>query len=131
MAAAAIIWLTGWVYVDPLVSVGIGLFIVPRTWRLMSNAVGVLLEGTPAAVNLAEMRAALAATSGVSDVHDLHVWALTSGVNALSVHVVADDAVDPRDILERVRRNPSEKLGMAHITVQVERPGAHCGAPHA
>ena len=91
MAAAAVIWLTGWLYADPLVSAGIGLFILPRTAKLMADAVGVLLEGTPADVNIGELRAAIAAIRGVADVHDLHVWSLTSGVNALSVHVVATD----------------------------------------
>jgi cobalt-zinc-cadmium efflux system protein len=114
-----------------VVSVGIGLFIVPRTWRLISDAVGVLLEGTPADVNLAEIRDALAAISGVSDVHDLHVWALTSGVNALSVHVVADASSVADDLLARVTACARDQLHLAHVTVQVESAEWHCGDFHA
>jgi cobalt-zinc-cadmium efflux system protein len=119
MAAAAVIWLTGWLYADPLVSAGIGLFILPRTAKLMADAVGVLLEGTPADVNISEVRAAIAAIGGVADVHDLHVWSLTSGVNALSVHVVAT-----------VGECASHRFRIAHVTVQVEPPGWKCGGTH-
>ena len=131
MAAAAVIWLTGWLYADPLVSAGIGLFILPRTAKLIGDAVGVLLEGTPADVNIAELRAAIAAMGGVADVHDLHVWSLTSGVNALSVHVVAIDGNDLGDLLSRVGECASHRFRIAHVTVQVEPPGWRCGGMHA
>jgi cobalt-zinc-cadmium efflux system protein len=88
---------TGWYYADPILSAAIGLFILPRTWKLMSEAVGILLEGTPSNVNLAAVREALLAVRGVAGVHDLHVWTLTSGMNALSAHVViADDVFTAR-----------------------------------
>src|SRR5438105_4029909 len=80
--------LTGWTRADPLLSAAIAIFILPRTWTLLTEAVGVLLEGTPADVNLPAVREALQALPGVAAVHDLHVWTLTSGVNALSAHVV-------------------------------------------
>jgi cobalt-zinc-cadmium efflux system protein len=123
MAAAAVIWLTGWLYADPLVSAGIGLFILPRTVKLMSDAVAVLLEGTPADINIGELRAAIAAIGGVADVHDLHVWSLTSGVNALSVHVVADDPKQFGVLLNRVGDCASNRFHIAHVTVQIEPPG--------
>jgi len=128
--AAAVIWLTGWLYADPLVSAGIGLFILPRTAKLMADAVGVLLEGTPADVNISELRAALAAIRGVADVHDLHVWSLTSAVNALSVHVVTSNGNDLGDLLSRVGECASHRFRIAHVTVQVEPPGWKCGGPH-
>jgi len=130
MAAAAVIWLTGWVYADPLVSAGIGLFILPRTAKLMADAVGVLLEGTPADVNISEVRAAIAAIAGVADVHDLHVWSLTSGVNALSVHVVATEDHDVGSLLSRVGECASHRFRIAHVTVQVEPRGWKCGGMH-
>jgi len=131
LAAAAIIWLTGWVYADPLVSAGIGLFILPRTARLMADAVGVLLEGTPSDVNIGELREAIRAIDGVASVHDLHVWALTSGVNALSVHVVASAANgDFGELLRRVDRCASAQFRIAHVTVQIEPPGWDCGGMH-
>jgi cobalt-zinc-cadmium efflux system protein len=130
MVAAAVIWLTGWLNADPLVSAGIGLFILPRTAKLMADAVGVLLEGTPADVNSSEVRAAIAAIGGVADVHDLHVWSLTSGVNALSVHVVATDGNDVGGLLSRVGECASYRFRIAHVTVQVEPPGWKCGGMH-
>lgn len=130
IVAAGVMWRTGWYYADPLVSAGIGLFIVPRTWRLISDAVGVLLEGTPADVNLASLRRALTDLEGVQDVHDLHVWTLTSGVNALSAHVVADPQTSVGDILGRARRCVNHDFKITHVTIQIEPPGWHCDGPH-
>lgn len=127
VAAAAIMWLTNWPYADPIVSAGIGLFILPRTVKLLMDAVGVLLEGTPSDVNVGEVRTALGAIRGVADVHDLHVWSLTSGVNALSVHVVAGNGNDVADLLTRVNQCAMNQFRIAHVTVQVEPPGWTCG----
>ena len=77
VAAAAIVILTGWTVADPLASGAIALVIVPRTWRLLRQAVNVLLEGTPAHLNLAEIEEAMRRVAGVRRVHDLHVWTLT------------------------------------------------------
>jgi len=78
IVAGVVMWTTGWYYADPLISAGIGLFIFPRTWALMREAVGVLLEGTPVGVDIASLRERIGATPGVVGVHDLHVWSLTS-----------------------------------------------------
>ena len=131
IAAAAVMWTTGWRYADPLVSAAIGLFILPRTWILLRQAVGVLLEGTPPEVDLRELREALAAVDGVANVHDLHVWALTSGVNAMSVHVVANRSDDLASMLSRVGACASGRFRIGHVTVQVEPPGWNCGDTHS
>jgi cobalt-zinc-cadmium efflux system protein len=131
IAAAVVMWTTGWRYADPLVSAGIGLFILPRTWLLLRQAVGVLLEGTPPEVDLAALRNALAAVEHVTDVHDLHVWALTSGVNAMSVHVVTASGVDRAPLLDRVAACAKGRFGIDHVTVQVEPPGWNCGESHS
>ena len=131
MAAAAVMWLTGWLYADPLVSAGIGLFILPRTGKLMMDAVGVLLEGTPSDVNIGEVRAAIAAIHGVAGVHDLHIWSLTSGVNALSIHVVANELDDVGNQLTRVGQCATGHFRIAHVTVQVEPPGGTCAGMHS
>lgn len=120
IAAGIVMWTTGWYYADPILSAGIGLFILPRTWWLMSEAVGVLLEGTPSDVNLAALREAIAAVAGVVGVHDLHVWALTSGVNALSVHAVRAAGTDADAVLAAVRRTVTHGFKIAHATIQVE-----------
>ncbi len=131
IAAAAVMWLTGWRYADPLVSAAIGLFILPRTWMLMRQALGVLLEGTPSDVDVAALRDALALLDGITDVHDLHVWSLTSGVNAMSVHVVTKEVDELGATLRRVERCATDRFRVRHVTVQVEPPGWTCGDSHA
>lgn len=123
LAAGLIMLLTGWYYADPLISAGIGLFILPRTWRLLRQAVGVLLEGTPGDVDLTAVRTALSGVAGVLSVHDLHVWQLTSGHNALSAHVVVADGVPYAEVLLALQAQATGELGMKHVTVQVEPPG--------
>lgn len=123
IVAGIIMWATGWYYADPLLSAGIGLFILPRTWVLLKEAVGVLLEGTPADVNTMELREAIARVPGVMDVHDLHVWSLTSGVNAMSVHVVAADKAQSNLILKDINECITVSFKIAHTTIQVEQEG--------
>lgn len=124
VAGAAIMLATGWSIVDPIISAGIGLFILPRTWSLLSEAVGVLLEGTPSDVNVTALRDALLGVAGVAGVHDLHVWTLTSGVNAMSVHVVLGDGADHDGVRCAVQSAVSGPFRIAHVTVQAER--GHC-----
>lgn len=81
IVAGIIMLTTGWYYADPLISAGIGLFILPRTWALLKDAVGVLLEGTPSDVSMSSLRESLRGIEGVASVHDLHVWSLTSTMN--------------------------------------------------
>jgi cobalt-zinc-cadmium efflux system protein len=120
IVAALIIQFTGWTYADPLISAGIGLFILPRTWILLKDAVGILLEGTPSDVNIAALRESLKKIEGVADVHDLHVWALTSGMNAMSCHAVLADGAAHDAVLERVRNVVEKDFKIAHSTVQIE-----------
>lgn len=121
--AAVIMMTTKWYYADPLISAGIGLFILPRTWRLLREATSILLEGTPANVDQSAVRTALLNAEGVADVHDLHVWSLTSGVNAMSVHVTITGKVTYEKVLSAVHEIASSQLHMAHVTVQVEPGG--------
>lgn len=118
--AALIIRFTGWNYADPLISAGIGLFILPRTWILLKDAVGILLEGTPSDVNLVTLREALKKIEGVADVHDLHVWALTSGMNAMSVHAVLANGAEHDSVLKSVENIIQKDFKIMHSTVQVE-----------
>ena len=127
IAAAGVMWGTGWYWADPLVSAGIGLFILPRTWTLLKEGIGVLLEGTPADVDLEAVRQAMQSVPGVETVHDLHVWTITSGMNALSAHAALRDGVSGPDVLEALRRCVTTRFKIAHVTVQLE--GAGCGDP--
>lgn len=123
IVAALVMMKTGWYWADPLISAGIGLFIFPRTWVLLRDAVAVLLEGVPSGVNLAALREALRAVDGVQDVHDLHAWSLTSGVNAMSAHVVMSPGFSGEDVLIRARQAALSSFPISHVTVQVEPAG--------
>ena len=123
LVAAVIIRLTGWVYADPVLSAVIGVFILPRTWHLMRQAVDVLLEATPAHINLAEVQAALASEPGVVEVHDLHVWSVSSGREALSAHVRLAETVSATEagqLLERLQKRLREQFSIEHATLQLE-----------
>ncbi|MBX9626078.1 MAG: cation diffusion facilitator family transporter [Gemmataceae bacterium] len=124
MVAGAVMLTTGWYYADPLFGVGIGLFILPRTWGLMRQAVDVLLEATPAHINLAEVEKALLGVEGVAAVHDLHVWTITSGIDAMSGHLVLAAGVAPEAaelVAERAAAAVKEQFKIGHSTIQVER----------
>ena len=118
--AAVIMLITGWWYADPIISAGIGLFILPRTWILLKDAVGVLLEGTPADVNLEELRNKITDIPGVKTVHDLHVWALTSGYNAMSGHIVIEEGLPYNDTLRLINGTITSNFKIAHTTLQFE-----------
>ncbi|HQU81703.1 MAG TPA: cation diffusion facilitator family transporter [Pyrinomonadaceae bacterium] len=119
--AGIIMLTTGWYYADPIISAGIGLFILPRTWALLKDAVGVLIEGTPADIDLPKLRESLTKIEGVAGIHDLHVWSLTSGVNAMSVHAVLADGAEHDNVLTRVHEHCTEEFKISHVTVQTER----------
>lgn len=123
IAAGLIMWTTGWYYADPIFSAGIGLFILPRTWTLLREAVGVLLEGTPSTINLASLRTAIAAVPGVASVHDLHVWSLTSGLNAISAHAVLADGASFEGVLRAIQSRVTSEFEISHVTIQVEPAG--------
>lgn len=117
--AAGIIYMTGWWQVDPIVSVLIGLFILPRTWGLLKSALDVLLEAVPSGVDLEALEQAMQAVPGVQSVHDLHVWSITSGFVAMSAHVTAD-ARSPADVLHELQAMLSDRFSIKHATLQVE-----------
>lgn len=118
--AAVIMLTTGWWYADPIISAGIGLFILPRTWVLLKEAVGVLLEGTPADVNVDELRTGILNLAGVNAVHDLHVWSLTSGYNAMSAHIVIKDGLPYNDTLKMINAAITANFKIKHTTIQLE-----------
>lgn len=122
IAAGAVMYLTGWWYADPLFSAAIGLFIIPRTWRLLHEAVGILLEGAPPGLNLAEVRAAMQSVPGVGAVHDLHVWSITSSYVAMSGHVRVEGDARRADLLAALGALLEERFGIAHTTIQLEEP---------
>ncbi|KIO75787.1 cation transporter [Pedobacter lusitanus] len=123
IAAGVIMLTTGWYYADPLLSAGIGLFILPRTWILLKESIGVLLEGTPKEVNMAELRSSVLGVEGVQDMHDLHVWVLTSGVNAMTAHIVLKEGASGKQVLSALQNQVTANFKITHTTFQLEEPG--------
>lgn len=121
--AAVIVATTGWRYADPIIGAGIGLFILPRTWKLASQAVRILIEAAPPEINVEAVREQLKALPGVSGVHDLHIWTLTSGIEAASGHVVVAPGAEPQQVLSGVTTLLAEQYGVAHSTIQCEPEG--------
>ena len=121
IAGAIVIMLTGWQWVDPLVAIGIGLWVLPRTWILLKDTTQILLEGVPRGIDLAELRAAIAATPGVAGVHDLHVWSLTSDDHSLSTHVELGGGADFEEVRSAVAKKLHDSYDIEHATIQVER----------
>jgi len=120
LAAGAIILGTGWLPADPLISVFISLLILAGAWRLVKESTDILLEATPAGIALDEVHDRIASVPGVTSVHDLHVWTVTSGVIAMSGHLVVGNPGDNQRVLEAVQERLGD-MGIGHVTVQMER----------
>ncbi|MFR9802640.1 cation diffusion facilitator family transporter [Pseudonocardia sp. RS010] len=127
LAAGAVTVAFGWRYADPVVAVAIGLFVLPRTWKLGRDALRILLQVAPAHVDVAALRGDLAAVPGVQDVHDVHVWTLTSGMDVGSLHLQA--APGQREAVLASSRNVLyQGYGLDHVTVQIDddRTASRC-----
>ncbi|MBB6120667.1 cation diffusion facilitator family transporter [Nocardiopsis algeriensis] len=135
IAGGLVVWLTGWHRIDTLVSLLIAAIIVPRAWSLLREALHVLLEAAPSDVDLAEIRRHLLEHPGVVDVHDLHVWTITSGVPVMSAHVVVPEEYlsDTGRMLDELHECLAGHFDVEHSTLQLEPPGHadHEGARHA
>jgi cobalt-zinc-cadmium efflux system protein len=126
IVGAIVIGLTDWGWVDPVVGAAIGLFILPRAWRLGREALRVLVQAAPAGVDLDGVRADLAGIPGVVDVHDLHVWTLTSDMEVASAHVMVRAGTDTHAVLDQARHVLADRHRLQHATLQVE-PDDHRG----
>jgi cobalt-zinc-cadmium efflux system protein len=126
IVAAVIILTTGWYYADPLFSVVIALFILPRTWNLLQESVDVLLEATPRDIDPAQVVELIKAQPRVTDVHELHIWALASQNYALSAHVVFDhcNMEEGNSIANRIKQALNDQFMIRHATLEVECPHA-------
>ena len=120
IVAALVIRFTGWAWVDTLVAVGIGLWVLPRTWVLLKESLNILLEGAPEGVDVDEVARTMLAVPGVTGVHDLHVWVLTSGKNALTAHVVHAASIDGAALIEPLKEMLADRFKVFHTTLQVE-----------
>ena len=122
--AAIVMWSSGWAWVDPVIGAAIGLFILPRAWRLGRDALRILVQAAPDGVDLPAITGALTEIPGVSDVHDLHVWTLTSEMDVLTAHLGVAADTDTRDVLTQARTMLAERFRLTHATLQVETAGS-------
>ncbi|HYD87021.1 MAG TPA: cation diffusion facilitator family transporter [Vitreimonas sp.] len=120
IVAGAAIWITGFDWIDPAISVGVVLLILWGTWRLLRESLDLALDAAPSHIDVAEVRAFLAAQAGVTAVHDLHIWAMSAATPALTAHVVRPEGSDD-GFLARVSDEIEQRFGIAHVTLQVER----------
>lgn len=120
LVAGGVILVTGWTSADPIASLVIAALILASSWRLVRDAVHILLEGTPRDLDMDALIEALVAVEGVSGVHDLHVWTITSGYPSLSAHVVCDHETEREMLLARVNRVLRDAFGITHSTIQIE-----------
>lgn len=121
IVAAIVIRFTGWAWVDTVVAVGIGLWVLPRTWVLLKESLNILLEGAPEGVEVGQVEQTILGVEGVIGVHDLHVWVLTSGKNALTAHVVHAEGVEAAALIERIKQALADGFKVFHTTLQLER----------
>ncbi len=119
--ASVVMMYTKWYLIDPIVSGLIGFLILPRTWILLAECINILMEGTPGHIDLGKMREEMLAVAGVVEVHDIHVWTITSGMDAMSAHVTTDKDVAQDPILTQITHLLQHDFNINHTTIQVEQ----------
>lgn len=130
IAGALAIRFTGLTWIDPIVAVGIGLWVLPRTWILLRDTTNVLLEGVPGGLRLGEVRDAIGGVPGVADLHDLHVWSTSNDEVSCTVHVVLRDGATVDGTRGEVQVLLRERYGIEHSTVQTEQSDRSCERDH-
>jgi cobalt-zinc-cadmium efflux system protein len=118
--AGILIVTSGWMWADAAGSILISLIIIVGAWRLILDSVNVLLEGTPRHIDLSSVEDSITGTAGVIGIHDLHIWTISSGIHALSVHISHDESVAHSDLLGVVRQRLHDSFGIDHLTIQME-----------
>jgi cobalt-zinc-cadmium efflux system protein len=119
LGAAAIVAVTGWTLADPIISIVLSLLILIGAWRLLRESTDILLESVPGHVSMSEVQRCMLAVPGVTAVHDLHVWTVTSGLVAMSGHAIVPELASHPEVLEGIRVQLA-RLGIAHVTIQLE-----------
>lgn len=122
IAAGLLVWWKGWALADPLISIAMCVLIVYSSWQLIRESVNILLEGTPSHINIRAVIECLHAVEGVMDVHDLHVWTISSGKEALSAHVTIQPGASHRLVLYALQNRLLSEFNIGHLTIQIESP---------
>jgi len=135
LVAGLAIYFKGWYWVDPVAGGLIAVMVVAGSWRLVIEAADILMEATPRHLDLDQVEAALLSHAKVQGVHDLHIWSISSGVAALSVHVRVADGHDRDCLIWELEELLDHRFGLNHVTIQTEGPGYHnpqiCPLHHA
>lgn len=120
IVAGLVIYAFGWTIADPIISVVVAVLILRSAWGVIKNTLHVLMEGAPGSIDHQQVKQALANLDGVLDVHDLHIWTITSGMDSISCHLRIDDLADGQRLLQQALRLLEERFGVLHATVQIE-----------
>jgi len=120
LVAGGLIWLKGWNSADPVASVLIGILVIYSSWNLLKSSITILMESTPRHLDIDEVRNALVGVPGVLEVHDLHIWTITSGMDSLSAHVVVREGHSHQTSLQEIREVLHHRFAIDHMTIQIE-----------
>ncbi|MFD2330276.1 cation diffusion facilitator family transporter [Cohnella sp. GCM10020058] len=120
IAAGILMMAFGWYIADPIISIVVSVLILRSAWLVITQTVHVLMEGTPPGIDHEEVKSALLTLDGVRDVHDLHIWTITSGLDSFSCHILVEDGVQCQDVLQRAITLIEGRFGISHATIQVE-----------
>ena len=121
IVAGLLMLLFSWYIADPIISVFVALLILRSAWNVVQNAIHILMEGTPQSVNPQEVTELLSSIEGVRNVHDLHIWVITSGMDSLSCHLLIDDNCDEQTVLRQAITLLEDQFNIQHTTIQIER----------
>jgi len=127
IAAGFIMWLFDWYIADPIISILVALLILKGAWGVLKHSIHILMEGTPVTIDQNEVKKALKNIEGVKDVHDLHIWTITSGLDSLSCHILIEDHQDSQKVLQAAIHMIEEKFKILHTTIQIETSQIHHG----
>jgi cobalt-zinc-cadmium efflux system protein len=117
--SGAVVLATGWAYADGIAGIAIGVLILLGSWRLVSEPLGILMEAAPPGIDVEEVGQTMVTVTGVREVHDLHIWTVTSGFPALAAHVLTDPASDVDEVRERIESVLAERFDIEHTTLQM------------
>ncbi|MDR4889657.1 cation diffusion facilitator family transporter [Fredinandcohnia sp. QZ13] len=119
--AGVLMLLFEWYIADPIISVVVALLILKSAWGVLTTSIHILMEGTPITIDQKEVKATLEEIDGVIDVHDLHIWTITSGMDSLTCHILIKDDHDSQDILQQAIDKIRDKFKIEHTTIQIEK----------
>jgi len=125
IVAGLLMMFYGWYIADPIISVVVALLILKSAWGILQQTIHILMEGVPSSFDLAEVRGTLEEINGVVNVHDLHVWTITSGLDSLSCHLLIEDQKSTQEVLQDAIRKIEEKFHIKHSTIQIEKSALH------